>query len=86
MDRRIRRRFSALLVGLLILLCAGAAYAATYGQGYSVGCDIAQGVYSFPNDWQLRDRTIDLAWTNGEKEYALGVLDGYWACATGPSS
>ena len=78
-----RKGYSALLVGLLILFCAATAYAATYQQGYCTGCEIAQGVYGNTNDYFLMRRTVILAESHGEFDYAEGVEDGYWACASG---
>ncbi|MEM7587976.1 MAG: hypothetical protein AAF560_31595 [Acidobacteriota bacterium] len=74
------QRLSALLAALLFLICAAGAYAATYQEGYIVGCEIAQGVYGHVGDDALRDRTINRALRFGEYAYADGVADGFMAC------
>lgn len=82
MNRKTSLRI-VVLAGLLVLLCSGVAYASgTYQQGYSTGCDIAQGVYG-EDTGVIYGNTLNWAWNVGLFEYALGVMDGYFACGSG---
>lgn len=79
MNRKTSLRIIA-LTGLLVLLCSGIAYASgTYQQGYSTGCEIAQGVYT-ENIHEMYERTVARALGDGLFAYASGVMDGYPAC------
>lgn len=65
---------------LLLVLGAGIVYAATFQQGYDVGCGIGSAETYVGENQTLYLNTVAMANLAGEIDYRDGVEAGYPAC------
>lgn len=65
---------------LLVMFGAGIVYAATFQQGYGVGCGLGSQETYVGENQGLYLQTLDMALQAGEMDYFNGVESGYAAC------